>query len=548
MKHNKTKLLWALLLTLTVLISGCQPSEKKAPDESLSRPDDSVFETTLSSMAQLYQTGTFNVEAYGLVAGLQGTGSSECEPFIRTKLVKHIQKQTKNKSTKAANNLINSMDTAVVYVRGVIPALALGGETFDLQVFPLQGTQTTSLEGGRLYSVDLTQNANVNYANPVAYASGPIFVNKISGGNGASGGYYVLGGGRVIDDAPLSLWLNKPNYYTSNAIRNRINQRFGPNTANAISDKEIKITFPKKYLKNKGKFITMIEQLYLGTDSRLTQNRIDMLTKALINDQDKYPAEIALEVIGKDCIKTIAPLLESDNESVRFHAARCLMNLGNSKGLKYLKNIAYTHANPHRLDAINSIGSFAPKKEALKILDVLLSDPDYEIAFAAYNHLRKLKSLAITQKVIAGDFLVENVITEGPNIIYISRSKFPRIVIFGAPIECNADVFAKNEDGSVVISGQTGDKYLSLMRKHPTKPTIVGPVKSLYDVSDVIRTMGEMPNTDDEQKTRDGLGVPYSDIIEIIESMCLNHMVNAELKAGAMTEVKPLTQSAGNNQ
>ena len=547
MTYNKAKLFGTLLI-LALLIAGCQPSSKKVSDESLTRPDSEIFETTLLNMAQIYQTGTFNVEAYGLVAGLNGTGSSECEPFIRAKLIKHIQKQTKNKSIKDANKLIDSLDTAVVYIRGVIPALALAGESFDLQVFPLQGTQTTSLEGGRLYEIDLTQNANVDYATSVAYASGPIFVNKISGGTGAATGYYVLGGGKVMSDAPLALWLNEPNYFTSNAIRNRINQRFGPDTANAVSDKEIQIQFPLKYKKNKAKFINMIEQLYLGTDPMLTQNRIDMLTQKLINDQNKYPAEIALETIGKDCIKTIKPLMDSQDPAVRFFTARCLMNLGQDSGLNYLRELAYTKADPFRLDAINSIGMLADKSDAAKILDVLLNDPDYDVVFAAYRHLRDLKTFAITKKAIAGDFLVENVISDSTDAIYVSRSGLPRIVIFGAPVNCNPDVFTKNEDGSVVISGQTGDQYLSLMRKHPAYPTIIGPIKSRYDISDVIRTLGAVPVTDEDKPSRPGLGVPYADILSLLENMCLNHMVAAEFKASPMTEVKPLTRSASNNQ
>lgn len=539
----------ALMLSAAFVISGCQQKEKKTVDKKLIMPDARLFETTLGNMADIYQTGAFNVESYGLVVNLNGTGSSECEPYVRSKLIKLIQKQLKTQSSKEANDMINSMDTAVVYIRGVIPALAVSGETFDLQVIPLPGTQTTSLESGRLYTVDLTQNANVDYAKTVAYADGPIFVNKVSEGAANQAGYYILGGGKVIDDAPLSLWLKEPNYYTSNAIRNRINERFGRDIARAVSPEEVQITFPKKYLKDKIKYLAMIEQLYLGTDPVLTQRRIDMLAERLVNETGKFPAEIALETIGNACVKTVKPLIDSDDPDVRFNAGRCLMNLGDQEGLALMKDLAYTRASKYRLAAIESIGSLSSNNEANKILNDLLSDSDRSVVFAAYRALRDKNSFAVTRKLIGGDFLVENVISNGSKTIYVSRSETPRIVLFGFPIDCNPDLFVKSDDGNIVITAESGNEYVSLMRKHPTRPTLIGPFKSTYSVSDVVRTLGEIPRYDEDKKTRAGLGVPYSEIILLLERMCSSNMIDAEFVAGPMTEVKVLRsvrQESGN--
>ena len=536
--------LMILVLSAAVFISGCGSPKKVEADLQMAKPDPKIFETTLGNLATIYQTGAFNVEAYGLVVNLQGTGSSECEPFVRAKLVKHIQKQLKTKTSKDADNLINSMDTAVVYIRGVIPALAMKGETFDLQVFPLTGTQTTSLEGGRLYTVDLTQNANVNYATTIAYANGPIFVNKVAGGTGTKSGYYILGGGKVIDDAPLSLWLKEPNYFTSNAIRNRINERFGPNTANAVSSEEINISFPKKYKRDKFKFLAMVDQLYLGTDSMLTQHRVNQLAKNLEKESNKLPAEFALEAIGNTCVKTIKPLLDSEDKAVRFHTARCLMNLADESGLKVIKDIAYTNASEYRISAIEALGSLDSNNEAVKTLNDLLSDPDRQVVLTAYKHLRDKKAFAITQKLIAGDFIVENVISNGAKTVYASRESVPKIVLFGYPINCNPDIFVKSDDGSVVITAEAGKDLVSLMKKHPTRPTLIGPLPSTYLVDSVIRTLGEISENNEEMHIRAGLDVPYSEILSLLEKMCQTHMIDAEFVAGPMTSVTPLKKAA----
>jgi hypothetical protein len=50
--------------------------------------------------------------------------------------------------------LLNSSDTAVVIVEGVIPPGAPKGSKFDVRVTVAPGTSTVSLEGGRLLIAD----------------------------------------------------------------------------------------------------------------------------------------------------------------------------------------------------------------------------------------------------------------------------------------------------------------------------------------------------------------------------------------------------------
>ena len=507
----------------------------------------SVLETTLGSFAEILQFGAVDVEAYALVGELDGTGSAECEPVIRNKLVKYIMKQLGTSSAKEANALINRLDPAVVYVRGVIPPVSLKGESFDLQVFPLAGTQTTSLQGGRLFATDLVQSATANYSKTIATGQGAIFVNNISGGNGEADGCFVLAGGKVLHDAVISLVLNVPNYHSASAVRNRINERFGPGIANAVSSEEIRLMIPPKYKNNKDKFLNMVSQLYLGTDHVLMQKRIDGLVRRLERDKDKTSSEVALETIGNFCLPSVVPLLESADEAVRFHAARCILNLDDNRGFDELRKILHDRNSEYRIAAINAIGAGTNRNETVRNLNTLLSDDDYGVRFAAYENLRNLNVFAISKQVIAGNFLLETIISPGEKSIYVTRKGAPKIVLFGSPFKCNADVFAKSEDGTVVINGRPGEKFISIMRKHPTRPTLIGPFSSSYTVKDVIRTLGEMPVQPENSGVRAGLGVTYSEIIILLERMCSDAMVNARFDAGPMTSVKTINQPNAQN-
>jgi len=93
---------------------------------------------------------------YGLVVGLQGTGSSEIPPQVRAHMIADLARRGIGESTRgwgnlSPNQLLNSNETAVVIVEAVIPQAATGrkptragmradhpalrGTTFDVHVY-----------------------------------------------------------------------------------------------------------------------------------------------------------------------------------------------------------------------------------------------------------------------------------------------------------------------------------------------------------------------------------------------------------------------------
>jgi flagellar basal body P-ring protein FlgI len=122
-----------------------------------------------------------------LVVGLGKNGSRDCPEPLRAQMVQEISKRletggvySSDQIKLSAKGLLESLDTTVVEVSGSIPPGACKGTRFDVQVQAVAGTDTRSLEGGRLYTCSLhifrfdSQGSGIR-GKAVATAAGPSF-------------------------------------------------------------------------------------------------------------------------------------------------------------------------------------------------------------------------------------------------------------------------------------------------------------------------------------------------------------------------------------
>ncbi len=223
----------------------------------------------------------------------------------------------------------------------MIPPAASKNQRFDLRVTALPGTQTTSLEGGWLYGTDLfdAQQGGTSIK-PLATAEGPVFVDSTASDSQDQRVGYVLGGGSVIEEYKVNLALRLPDYRVVSQIRNRINERFGYETAMALAPGNIELRIPTKYLDAKGRFIQLVRATYLFDSPELTSKRIMTNIEKLAGSKDKNASEIALEAIGNAAVPKLAALLNSSDPEVRLRAARCMFNLGDQRGREALWSMA----------------------------------------------------------------------------------------------------------------------------------------------------------------------------------------------------------------
>jgi flagellar basal body P-ring protein FlgI len=524
------KRLFTALLLLTVLaVGGCGGPAAKAPSA------ETDLGATIGSLGEIFFVESIRVEGYGLVGGLRGTGSSECPPDVRRYLEQYIMKQLP-KAGMDVGSFISSLDTAVVRVEGIMPA-AVGGRKprFDVRVTALEGTQTTSLEGGWLYGTELKPAGSFGLAmKTLAKAEGAVYIDMIDAPATDTRSGYVLGGGTVLDEYKINIGLRRPDYRMAALIRDRLNARFGSDTAKAVSPGQIELKVPPEYWQQPQRYIAVVRSMYLAQSPELTEQRISNFVEQLTTSTDKYPGEVSLEAIGNACIGKLTSLLESSNEEIRLRSARCMLNLGSDAGLDALRRIASDKNSTYRIEALEAITAAAQRADAAAIARNLLRDEDFNIRLAAYEQLRKLDDIAVIQETVGRSFHLEQIAQTPYKSIFVSRSGEPRIVLFGVPIYCRDNIFVESADGSITLNAPSGQQYVSVMRKHPRRPNLPPiQLRSSFELGDIIRTLCEEP-VKKSNHGQVGLGVSYAEVIALLKQMCDQGVVSAEFHAGPL--------------
>jgi flagellar basal body P-ring protein FlgI len=522
-----------------LLLVGCGESQKRKK-KKIEPAQPLQLDRTIGDLAEVVAFNPIPVKGIGLMVGLAGTGSAECPPATRDYLRQYILAQVGQQKTVNPDMMINSIDTAIVLVEGLIPAGAVKQEAFDVRVTALGGTQTTSLADGRLYTTELKLVGRIEEvltaSKTLALAAGPIYIDNIAEPKPDPRIGYILGGGKATQDYQLLLAIFKPDFRTAAAIRNRINERFGRDTATATSENSIFLNLPDEFKDRKQRFIELVRSLYISTTAVAEDRQIYWLTQKLQTEPEKEKYETGLEALGKPAVTKLLPLLESDDAQTRFSAARCLLNIGDNRALKYLRDFAQDTTSSLRIPAIKAIGDTSEKQDIIAIMNRLVRDDDFNVRYIAYKYLAEFDDASIVRTAIAQDFYIDQVIQLASKTVYVSRKDEPRIVLFGAPIDCEKDIFIESDDGQIIINALPDEKRISIMRKNPVTGELMGPLKTSYRLADVIKTLGDEPAPEDE-KQRPGLGAPYSQIVELLKKMCEKGAVKAEFIPGPLSPI-----------
>ncbi|MCE5341868.1 MAG: flagellar basal body P-ring protein FlgI [Planctomycetaceae bacterium] len=533
----ETRKVYAIVLIGMLLwIGGCEESRKKGKGKDVNDVNEPTkLDRTIGDLAEIVANNTVPVKGVGLVIGLSGTGSSECPAATREYLRKYIVTQVGRQDTVKPDSMINSIDTAVVIVEGTIPPAASRYQHFDITVKPYPDTQTTSLVGGRLYTTELKFIAKVDNSleasRTLAYAAGPIYIDSMADSKTSPMSGVVLGGGRVIDDYSVTLSLIKPDYKAAAYIRNRINQRFGKDVANAVSDRIINVSVPANYKDKKSKFIMLINSLYIASGAANEEIHINQLIEELKQSPDKTKFQIALEAIGRPAAEELYSLIDANDEKTRFSAAAASLAIGDSRGLKPLRDFAQDPCSSLRILAINNVGEYGYKNDVISLMNRLSGDDHFDVKFAAYTYLWKFSAPSVIRTIVSEDFFVDQVIATGPKAIYAYRKQQAGFVFFGAPINCETDIYIESEDGGIIINSPPTDDRISILRKHPITGGLMGPLKCSTRIADIVKLLGDPP-TPKNDKARPGLGVPYSEIVQLLKTMSAKGAVKAEFIAG----------------
>jgi hypothetical protein len=523
---NMRKVIFIIMSCCFCFFTGCKTTSSS---QVRTNPD-----VTIGSLVQIISPKSVQVEGVGLVGGLNGKGSSECPVEIRKYLTQYILAQGEKIDADA---LIDSLNTAVVVIEGVMPIDDSSKPYFDLKVSAIRGTQTVSLENGSLYRSELKIRGSFGINTAIlADAKGPVFIDRLSDTPVDKRTGYILGGGRVIEKYVIGLVLGKDDFKLTNIIRNRLNSRYGNEVARAVKAGMIEVTLPLKYKLERGKFIELVKATYVYDLPQNDQERIKKHISQLVEQPDSNEGEFSLEALGNQSLSQLSAVLKSTDEHVRLRAARCMLNLRSDEGMGVLKEIALNRLSPYRIEALKAVTGAGRSKDASSLCLELLKDDDFNIRLAVYKELRKLNDPAILGRPVASIFYLEKITQTDKRDIYVSRSGQPVVVLFGAPVFYNKGFLIQSAGGGVTIDAPSDKDYVTVFRKFPNKPDLTGQIRCSYELGNIIQALCEdLPEKG--QGTRGGLGVTYSDLIPLLKQMCDKGAVSAEFHAGPLPKI-----------
>ncbi len=537
------------LLAVLAISAGCGDEafsmfkgEKKPPPEAPPEPsikDEQKFADTIGSFAYFANDTGLSLQGFGLVYGLGSDGSADCPTRVRDYLADFLSKELAPSGGLARNSrfdtdkLIDSPDTAVVRVTGVVPPGAPKGATFDVRVEALPGTQTRSLEGGILLPCELKvyvaamSTQGIVDSRTLAKAEGPLFTNPFTSKGDEDAPITrgtALGGGRTLFDRVTRLALVQPSYAQAQAIERRINERFGqrPKTATAQSAGYLEIETPREFAARPDRFLELALRLYVRNAPAFYHTRVQDMLNSPPTPKDWEELALIIEGIGRTGVQYVQPSYADSDPTIRYLAARTGLRLRDPSALEVMTAIATDDRHPNRIDAINELGQ-SGYTQAAERLRSLVDSSDQAARIAAYEALLAARNPAVRTLSFRSPinprylgFHLDIVDSTGAPMVYVRTAREPRIAVFGANMSIRGPVFLSLRDDWINIASDPSGE-LTLFSRTRMNRRLSEAIHVPARVTSLIRAMGALPTGAGPEPR--GLGLPYALIVQTLETM-----------------------------
>jgi flagellar P-ring protein precursor FlgI len=261
-----------LLITLLLTLAIAAPSDAQIDDNSPITINYSGG-SRIKDLIDVEGVRDNQLNGYGLVVGLAGTGDSKIDSTLQT-----IANALKNYGVNVPMDDIKSGNVAAVMVTADIPAFVKPGNRIDVTVSSIGDSKT--LQGGVLLQVPLQGADRTVYA----VAQGPIAVGGFLGGQGGPGGATVqknfptvgtIPNGAIVEreiptevvrNGSMNLMLREADFTSAARMAEAINRVF-PNTAVARDAKTVNVLVPQDYKDYEVNFLATIGSIELQPDS-----------------------------------------------------------------------------------------------------------------------------------------------------------------------------------------------------------------------------------------------------------------------------------------
>lgn len=569
--------LWICLLLL-ITITGCESWKKKpvlAPKDDITPTEAnkqlaSVLGDTIGGVSYLQQATRWqSVRGYGLVVGLGRNGSRECPEPLRTQMMQEIRKRLENDGIYSlsqievrANDLMSNLDTTVVEVTALIPPGACKGTRFDVHVQSVAGTDTRSLAGGKLYTCSLHlysmgDQGDILQGKTVAEAAGPIFQTIVTDRTQPAAAQdpragIILGGGLNRVARTMDLAFSSASQRLTRQVNNRINEHFGngQEIAKAMNQTRIQITAPAWAWQNKEQhFYELVMHLPLSREEAYLTARAAQLLDML--QQPNAPAEdiaLVLEAMGQPAVEVVQRYYTDENRVVRFYAARAGLRLRDDMAVDVVAREARDRGSPFREAAVAELSNADDMAIARIPLRDLINDPLVKIRILACQGLIRHNDESVRHdKVGRNGFILDIVPSRGEAIVYATRSLVPRIVIIGTDVVCRPPFFYLHPSKVVSASAEAGQAQITLVRRTPFGQ-VSEPMKTSLNLGELIQFMGDSAEMDDKTDKIKGLELSYSEVLQVVQTLCNSKAVLATLEmqeaplSDSLRSVRPMSR------
>lgn len=556
MSRRKTALWTAAILFACGLTGGCNLREKPTTRPSGTMGDGGpetakgpAFEGTVGSVVYVEGHRPQRVRGFGVVTGLKGQGGRNCPPSIREQLLKEIRRYRSahpelGTNMPSAENILDSLDTAVVQVTSEIPPGAGKKRHFDLFVTAVD-PDTKSLAGGFLLPCELRVFRDEGPAGSLtgkvlANAQGPIFMNPFAaGGTGTTSNPregQIIGGGSNIEERSLLLIATMESYSTVKQVQNAINRRFPEEKqiASGISPTNITLKVPSQYQGREGRYLETILALPLVNSPMVIETRARALVGELARPEAPLnKVGLALEGIGISVVPMIQPLYAHARKPVNYYAGRTGLRLGDPLAIEVIIRHAADEKSPFRREAIRELGDARQKERAAAALRDVMASGDPQIRILAYEALRDVAPNTIYHVTVGKhpeNFVLELVPCEGPPLIYARRTGVRRIALIGGDrMTCKPPLLLAEPGSPVMLSAQEKDDVVTVVRKDHSGKILLGPLKAPLGMAPLIRFLGQHMTRSADGRV-EGLDLDYAVVLDVLYRLSERKAVNAQVR------------------
>ncbi|MAC20890.1 MAG: hypothetical protein CMJ23_14650 [Phycisphaerae bacterium] len=537
----------------TAAIFGCSMVEEADRENKVTSLERRNFEidvqpimrNTIASEAVVVGDAPTVVRGYGLVVGLRGTGSRDMPAPVRAWMLQEMARRgVGNPATGfgeiTPERMLDSDDTAIVIVEGVIPPGGVKGGSFDLRVYSAPGTSTTSLEHGRLYTTNLRPGqiqVGSKQASSLAIGRGNVFINPFAepDANGRDTVDRLTGrilDGGVVDDAmPLKLRLAVTSHTRAAALQDAINSRYPrepgqrDKTAHGKSGEEIEIVIPPSHHKDPASFVELIKHTGLRPEAA-EATALAIKRSVIANPGFAEDASWRWQAVGTKSIPVIQDLYDYSEESPRLAALTAGAALDDAATAPHLIDIANNGSDSGRLVAIKLLSDMGANPAIEVGLRPLLDHPDVDVRLAAFDALEQRRDPIVLAYDIDEKFTLNLVPSESP-MIYVAQTGEPRIVVFGDAVEVDRPMFLEAWSDRLLMKSNDGGEKLEIFYREaegiPAQTDLVEP-----DVAELIAYMGHKTTI---EAPAPGIGLSYGETIGALHQLWRSGYIKADFKA-----------------